>query len=43
MDILLKVLHVIEDNYPETLKQCYVINGIVYLYISTINNNNNCL
>jgi len=27
MDVLLKALQVVEDNYPETLKKCYVINA----------------
>ena len=27
MDVILKMLSIVEANYPEALKQCYVVNG----------------
>ncbi len=27
MDVILKMLSVVEANYPEALKHCYIING----------------
>ena len=32
MDVVLKMLSIVEANYPEALKQCYVVNGRLSLY-----------
>ena len=34
MDLLLKIMAIIEANYPEVLKKCYIINGKSYVLYS---------